>query len=122
MILGEDTAGFVWGKDDLYFPNAMGQMTSVEGLLLVKVVLPRSEAPKLHGIPFLLSRCRGKSIASECSTCLENDNRHSLCKHTDAERAFIDVFCIYELIYARSLGYKIETIYEGFIYREKVLE
>ena len=49
----------------------------------------------------------------------QNDNTFSLCQHSDFERSFIDTYTVYELAYARSLGYRIETIYEAFIYFEK---
>ena len=89
----------MWGEKELFLPNKeTGDLEGVEGLLLVRVTLPRDVTPKLKGIPFLPTKIRQKSIVSECYSCLENDNRFSLCKHSDFERGFVDVYTIYELV------------------------
>ena len=99
VIIGSQTKDFVWGENALFFPNKEnGGLQEVEGLLLVRVTLPRKVAAKLKGIPFLPSKIRQKSVVSECFLCLQNDNRFSLCQHSDFERSFVDVYTIYELV------------------------
>ena len=88
----------MWGPKGLFLPNKNGDLEQVEGLLLVRVTLPRKVAPQLKGIPFLPPKIRQKSLAGECGTCIENDNRFSLCKHNNFERSMIDVYTIYELV------------------------
>ena len=79
-------------------------------------MLPRKNAPKLKGIPFLLTHHNSRSVASECSKCLRNNNLHSLCSHDDKERAFVDCWTIFEICYALTLGYEIVQVYEAFLY------
>ena len=99
MVIGAQTKDFVWGDKDLFLPyKKNGTLEAVEGLLLVRVTLPRDIAPRRKGIPFLPRKIRQKSIISECNLCLENDNRFSLCKHSDYERSFVDVYTVYELV------------------------
>ena len=94
VIVGSQTKNFVWGEKELFLREVDGSLTPVEGLLLVRVVLPRLVAPKLRGIPFLPTKFRGKSIACECNMCLQNDQRHDLCKHSDFERSFVETYTI----------------------------
>ena len=103
IIIGAQTKEFVWGDKELFLPNKEnGSLEPVEGLLLCRVTLPRAVAPSLKGIPFLPKKIRQKSICSECSLCLSNDNRFSLCKHSDFERSFIETYTIYELVRTKS--------------------
>ena len=53
VTIGPRTKDFVWGEKELFLKDANGTLNVVEGLLLVRVVLPRSVAAKLGGIPFL---------------------------------------------------------------------
>ena len=62
VVIGDQTKDFVWGQKGLYLPNKEGNLEEVEGLLLVRVTLPREVAPKLKGIPFLPQKIRQKSI------------------------------------------------------------
>ena len=118
VIIGPAVKNFVWGAEQLFLKNDEGSLIAVEGLLLVRVVLPRSIAPQLRGnlkknsllylntkvisyssgIPFLPRKFRDKSVTSECNLCLINDNRLLLCKHNDYERSFVEVYTIYELV------------------------
>ena len=112
VIIGPQVKNFVWGDNELFLQDENGSLNMVEGLLLVRVVLPRSVAPKLRGIPFLPRKFKNKSVAAECNMCLENHQRHDLCKHNDFERSFVETYTINELVYARLLGYEILEIFE----------
>ena len=98
VIIGHRLKDFKWGENALFLKDANGKLCEVEGLLLVRVVLPRKVAPNLRGIPFLSTKFRGKSISAECNLCLLNDNRQRLCQHDDMERSFVNVWTIHELV------------------------
>ena len=71
VTVGEEKKEFKWKENELYFPNKNGILTTVEGLILCHVCLPREVSPKLRGIPFLPQKVREKSIAAECGLCLQ---------------------------------------------------
>ena len=99
VVIGNETQEFVWQENSLSLPNKeTGVLEEVEGLLLVRVTLPRGVGKKLKGIPFLPKKIRQKSIVSECSLCLENDNRSKLCTHSNFERSFVEVYTVNKLV------------------------
>ena len=99
VVIGNETQEFVWQENSLLLPNKeTGVLEEVEGLLLVRVTLPRGVGKKLKGIPFLPKKIRQKSIVSECSLCLENDNKSKLCTHSNFERSFFEVYTVNELV------------------------
>ena len=68
VIIGNQTKEFVWGEKNLFLPNKDGTLEEVEGLLLVRVTLPRAASKSFQGIPFLPQKIQQKSIGGHSKT------------------------------------------------------
>ena len=108
VLTGE---GFMFRQDN-------GQLVAAEGVCQVIVSVPR-DADVINDIPFLpYKHAEGKqwkTYRMTCKKCLM-ERREDLCPHFLEERAFRSTYCLCELSYAASLGYKILALEEALIY------
>ena len=116
VLTGE---GFMFRQDN-------GQLVAAEGVCQVIVSVPR-DADVINDIPFLpYKHTEGKewkTYRMTCKKCLI-ERREDLCPHSLEERSFRSTYCLCELFYAATLGYKILALEEAVIYvhQEPVFE
>lgn len=71
----------------------------------------RVVCPKNMHIPFLFYRVNDRSLIGNCGPCMENLS--SQCSHeTDIERSWVEHYCILDINYAVSIGYKVIEVFQ----------
>lgn len=75
--------------------------------------------PESLFLPVLPITSGGKMKFGLCRICIE-EMVQNFCTHTDKERALVGVWTTSEISFAISCGYKVENIWEAFVYKEQI--
>jgi hypothetical protein len=107
--------------ETIQFDKKSAYIIKAEKKVRVKGVGQAKVIPPVALIPFLQYRIKQKyaekTISAMCRTCAEKSLQKP-CQHSDNERAFVSVWTLDELAYAKSIGYKLVQIYEAYVYEE----
>ena len=114
ILVGDDLKKIELKQNDFYYENNPNPMV---GVMFVSII-----PPKTLLFPFLAYRLKNEKVVfTLCSKCAEESSK-LLCNHSDSERSLKSVYFISELVFALSLGYKLDQIYECHYFEKKIRE